>query len=156
MLHVCGRIWRRLLFWARRGQLGRELAEELEFHLQVKGAEESPQGMGNLTLAKEESRDMWGFVWIDDLLHDIRYALRIFSRNPGFACIAIFSLALGIAGNTAIFSIINALLIKPLPYREPSRLMRITELYPKAILQYFQQHSRIWTLPSSVRVQSLT
>ncbi len=142
VLHVFGRIWRRLLFWARRDQLGRELAEELEFHLHLKEAEGSREAMGNLTLAQEESRDMWGFAWIDHLFHDIRYALRIFRRNPGFACIAILSLALGIAGNTAIFSIINTLLIKPLPYYEPSRLLRITQLYPKAILEYFQQHSR--------------
>lgn len=142
MLHVWGRIWRRFSFWARRDQLGREPDEELELHLQLKEAEGSGQEMGNLTLAKEESRDMWGFGWIDNLVHDIRYALRLFGRNPGFSCIAILSLALGIAGNTAIFSIINTLLIKPLPYREPSRLMRITQLYPKAILEYFGQRSR--------------
>lgn len=142
MFHVWGRIWRRLLFWARRDRLGRELDEELELHLQLKRAEGSGQGIGNLTLAKEESRDMWGFAWIDHLVHDMRYALRIFRRNPGFSCIAILSLSLGIAGNTAIFSIINTLLIKPLPYHEPSRLMRITQLYPKAILEYFGQRSR--------------
>lgn len=85
---------------------------------------------------------MWGFVSIDNLLHDVRYALRMFRRNPAFSSIAILSLALGIAGNTAIFSIINTLLIKPLPFEEPSRLMRITQLYPKAILEYFQQHSK--------------
>ncbi len=130
------------MFWVRRDQLERELGEEMELHLRLKEAEGNGQGMGNLTLAKEESRDMWGFVWIDNLVHDLRYALRIFRRNPGFACIAIFSLALGIAGNTAIFSIINTLLIKPLPYHEPSRLMRITQLYPKAILAYFEQRSR--------------
>lgn len=142
MLQVCGRIGRRVWFWAQRGRLERELAEEMDFHVHLKQSEGSSQGMGNLTLSKEESRDMWGFVWIDNLLHDIRYALRIFGRNPGFASIAILSLALAIGGNTAIFSIINTLLIKPLPFHEPSRLMRITELYPKAILEYFQQRSR--------------
>ena len=142
MLHGLGRIGRRLLFWARRDQLARELGEELELHLQMKQVEGSGHEMGNLTLAKEESRDVWGFIWIDNLIHDIRYALRMFRRNPGFSCIAILSLALGIAGNTAIFSIINTLLVKPLPYHEPDRLMRITELYPKAILEYFEQRSR--------------
>ncbi len=154
MFYVLGRTWRRLSFWARRDQLSRELAEELELHVQLIKKTEREQGradtapdesrrdMGNLTLAKEESRDMWGFKSIDDLLHDIRYALRMFGRNPGFAGIAVLSLALGIAGNTAIFSIINTLLIKPLPFQEPSHLMRITGLYPKAILGYFQQRSR--------------
>ncbi len=85
---------------------------------------------------------MWGFVSIDSLLQDIRYSLRVIGRNPGFALIAILSLALGIAGNTAIFSIINTLLIRPLPFHEPSRLLRITELYPKAIFEQFQQRSK--------------
>jgi predicted permease len=66
----------------------------------------------------------------------------MFGRSPAFAGIAILSLALGIAGNTAIFSIIDALLIKPLPFHEPSRLMRITQLYPQAILEYFQRRSK--------------
>ncbi len=142
MLQAGGRIWRRLLFWARRDRLEQELAEELALHLDLKKQEGNGEGMGNLTLAREESRDMWGFVWIDHLLHDIRYALRMFRRNPGFATVAVLSLALGIAGNTAIFSIINSLLIKPLSYREPASLMRITQLYPKAILEYFGQRSR--------------
>ena len=142
MPQVLGRIGRRLLFWARREQLERELAEELEFHLWLKEADGRRQDMGNMTLAREESRDMWGFVWIDNLVQDISYALRVFRRNPGFASITIFSLALGIAGNTAIFSIINTLMIKPLPYYEPSRLLRITQLYPKAILDYFREHSK--------------
>lgn len=154
MFYALGRIWRRVRFWAARDTLSDELAEELELHLQLKeaaerrngrahiSAEESRREMGNLTLAKEESRDMWGFVSVDNVLHDVRYALRIFKRNPGFASIAILSLALGIAGNTAIFSITNTLLIKPLPFHEPSRLVRITQLYPKAILERFQQRSK--------------
>lgn len=141
MLFLLGRTWRRLRFWMRREQLSRDLAEEMEFHVDQKTGEDR-RGMGNMTLAKEESRDMWGFVSIDELLHDVRYALRVFRRNPGFAGIAILSLALGIAGNTAIFSIIDTLLIKPLPFPEPDRLVRITELYPKAILAYYQQRSR--------------
>lgn len=148
MFFELGRTWRRLAFWAQRERLTNELAEEIAAHVQLKQASErrAPEErlgeMGNLTLAKEESRDMWGFVSLESLLHDVRYALRVFRRNPGFASIAILSLALGIAGNTAIFSIINTLLIKPLPFEEPSRLMRITELYPKAILEYFQQRSK--------------
>jgi len=151
MFYVVGRTWRKILFWVRRDRLNQELAEELELHCYLKGKvdrearktpEETRREMGNLTLAKEESRDVWGFVSLDNLLRDIRYALRAFRRNPAFASIAIFSLALGIAGNTAIFSIIDTLLIKPLPFREPDRLVRITQLYPKALLEYFQQRSQ--------------
>jgi predicted permease len=142
MLYLLGRLGRRFSFWARRDQLSNELEEELQMHLQMKEAEGKRSEMGNLTLAKEESRDMWGFAAVDDLLRDARQAFRVFGRNPGFASIAIISLALGIAGTTAIFSLVNALLIRPLPLREPNRVVRITRLYPKALLEYLQQRSR--------------
>lgn len=87
MFYVWGRLWRRPLFRARRDRLSQELAEEIELHLSLKeyaeagGAarkttEQSRREMGNLTLAKEESREMWGFVSVDHLLRDVRYALR--------------------------------------------------------------------------------
>lgn len=153
MFLVVKRTWRRLSFWAQRDRLSQELDDELKAHLQLKnwheregGAEQNPERgrreMGNVTLAKEESRAMWGFVPVDHFLYDMRYALRVFRRNPAFAAIAILSLALGIAGNTAIFSIINTLLIKPLPFSQPDRLMRITDLYPKAIFERFGQRSK--------------
>lgn len=155
MLFTLRRAWRKLLFATRRHRLARELAEELELHSRLQQAAQLQQGrtaaaaavesrraMGNILLAKEESRDMWSFLSIEYLLQDICFALRVFRKNLGFSSIAILSLALGIAGNTAIFSIINALLIRPLPFREPSRLVRITQLYPKAILEYFRQHTR--------------
>ena len=94
MFYMVGRIWRRVSFWAGRDRLSKELAEELEHHLHLKetaarekgsaGAafDESRRAMGNLTLAKEESRDMWGFVSIDNLLRDIRYAASNFPAEP--------------------------------------------------------------------------
>jgi predicted permease len=143
------RKWRRLHFWIQRRRLEEELEQELAFHLESKrrgspGIEEHEirKEMGNLTLAKEASRDFWGFMSVESLLRDARYAIRTLRRSPLFTSVAILSLALGIAGNTAIFSILSALLIRPLPYHEPDRLMRITQLYPKAILSYFQDHSR--------------
>jgi predicted permease len=154
MFGVLGRIARRISFWMVRDKLSQELDEELRLHIQLKQAAEGEVGeasfavnrsrreMGNLTLAKEESRDMWGFTSVDHVLHDIRYAIRVLGRNPSFASITILSLALGIAGNTAIFSVINSLLIRPLPFHEPSRLMRITQVYPKALFERFQQHSK--------------
>ena len=132
-------LWRKFTFLWRRAQLERDLKEELELHAALA---QDRAVMGNMTLAQEESRDMWGFRAIEHLLQDVRYALRVFTKNLGFSSVAIISLALGIAGNTAIFSIVNALLIRPLPFHEPDRLVRITNLHPKALLEYFQQHSR--------------
>ncbi len=152
MFSFVGRTCRKLLFFARRKQLTRELAEEMDLHLQLKQSaalKQEPHSqvdhcrreMGNLTLA-EESRDMWGFVSIENVGRDIRYALRRLRRNRGFTAVAVLSLAIGIAGNTAIFSLINNLLIRPLPFREPDRLVRISGLAPKGLLEHYRQHSK--------------
>ncbi len=109
-----------------------------------------------MTLAKEQSRDMWGIRLMDDLVYDFRYALRSLSKNTKFAAVTILSLSLGIAGNTAIFTVINALLIKPLPLREPEKLVRITELYPKAISNIFSITQGPLKLPPSALVPSST
>lgn len=153
MVHFLGRNWRKLLHVFHRNRFERELEEEIDFHLRLKQADchglssaeahtEGRRAMGNVTLAKEESRDMWAFQFMEQMIHDVRYAFRVFRKNPGFTLVAVLSLALGIAGNTAIFTIINALLIRPLPYPQPSRLVRITGLHPKALLQRFQQQLR--------------
>jgi putative ABC transport system permease protein len=73
----------------------------------------------------------------DTTMNDIRYALRSFSRTPGFALIAILTVALGIAVNTAIFSIVNAALLEPLPYRDPARLVVVQERIPKISAKFF-------------------
>jgi putative ABC transport system permease protein len=147
------RPWRRIVFRWRRAELERELSEELDFHLSLKQNENGDGGliskqMGNITLAKEESRDMWSFLAVERLWQDVRYALRVFRRNPGFTAVAALSLALGIGGNAAVFSLVNTLLIRPLPYFEPHRLVRITEVYPKAAFVEFRQRSRTMDLAS--------
>ena len=84
VLHALGRLGRRLLFWARRKQLERELAEEIELHVRLKEVSGSRHQMGNLTLAKEESRDMWGFMWIDNLLARHRLCAARFQKKSRF------------------------------------------------------------------------
>jgi predicted permease len=133
------------VFRWRRAQLDHELAEELKFHLALKqqaAGELSHIQMGNMTIAAEECRDMWSFLRLERLLQDIRYAARMFRRTPGFTAIAVLSLAVGIGGNAAMFTLVNTLLVRPLPYRAPDRLVRITGIFPHAAVPFFQSKTR--------------
>ncbi|HET7215679.1 MAG TPA: ABC transporter permease [Terriglobia bacterium] len=119
----------------RRGQLERDLDEELQFHLAMHQQKLEEQGMppeearyaarrafGNPTQTKETSRDLWTFRFLETLAQDLRYGLRQLRRNPGFTVAAVLTLALGIGTNTAIFSLIDTILIKSLPVRKPEQL----------------------------------
>ena len=81
---------------------------------------------GNVTRVKEETREVWSFGWLEQLGQDIRYGLRMFVKSPGFAGPAIFILALGVGANTAVFSVVNAVLLRPLSYRNPDRILTLT------------------------------
>jgi putative ABC transport system permease protein len=130
--------WLKVKALAKRRRLERDLEEELQFHLAKRaeknrvlglGAEDARvaarRRFGNVTLVKEDSREMWTFTWIETLWQDVRYAARILAKSPGFAAVVIFSLALGIGANTAVFSAMNTLLLRALPYEHPETLATI-------------------------------
>lgn len=122
----------RLIDWFRRDSLDRQLAEELRFHRQqlerddASTAGESRRQLGNVTRVHEDARERWSIPTLDHVLQDTRYALRGLRRSPGFTATVVVTLALGIGANTAMFSVVDRLMFRPLAYlRDPGSVQRI-------------------------------
>jgi hypothetical protein len=121
-----GEFWRRLLFRLQERRMDRELQQEMQFHLEMKERENRDAGMaaqdaryaarrqfGNVVALSEHSREAWGWPAFESAVKDVKLALRALRRNPGFSALAVLTLALGIGANTAVYSVVQAVLLRP-------------------------------------------
>jgi hypothetical protein len=121
-----------------------ELSESIREYLDEKIADLMDRGMtreqaeqtarrefGNVTRIEERSREVWQWPTLESILADLRFALRQLVKSPGFTITAVLTLAMGVGGNTAVFSVVDAALLKPLPYRNADRLVMVAQELPK-------------------------
>lgn len=139
MMAVIARLWRRMQ-GLRQPPPESDVARELEAHVDLEAEELRDAGLGNddakqtarrrlgnSTLIREEIHEVWTITTLEQLVQDIRYAVRALRRNPGFTLVALLSLALGIGANTAIFTFVNAAFLKPLPYPDAERIVALEQ-----------------------------
>src|SRR6204780_1029520 len=133
------RLRRRLRYWLNHSERQRRLGEEMQFHIESMTQELAAQGMsepdaraaahrkfGNMTQKSEESHSTWIARWIGDLTQDLSHSFRGMRRDAGFTAFTILIAGLGIGASTTVFSVVNALLLRPLPFHDPARLVYMT------------------------------
>ena len=153
----------------RRGRMEADLNSELEFHLQMEAERLESGGLtredarsaalkrfGGVARVKETYRATGGIAAIESVFQDLRYAARSLRKQPGFTTVAVLTLALGIGANTAIYTVLDATMLRPLPFRDPQRLMRISLAYPpRPSLDPVSQQDGVWSYPKYEVFQKL-
>jgi len=153
------KILRRLRYLLRQRQQERELAEEIEFHRRMSG---DPRAMGNITRAREEARAVWIWPWLQSVWQDAGYAIRNLRRQPGLALLALAALGFAIGINTSLFTVYNAVAIRPWPVKDPERVVKIFSTDPRhearmfggigiAESRYFASQSRAFSGVAATR-----
>lgn len=154
---------RRLRYLLNRRRFDQELADDLEFHREM-SASHGNGNLGNTLHLREEARDAWGWVWIDRLSQDLRYAARTLRKAPRLYTGAVLMLAIGIGVNVAVFGFFNLMVLRPINVRDPSTLLRfhrrgVTQYafavpYPEAA--FFREHSRTLSAVIGVNTTSVS
>ncbi len=164
MIGFC-EIGRRLWTFIHRNQFDSDLQEEMRLHRELREQEGIERGLspkearyavqrrfGNELLLREKSRDIWGWIWLENLIQDVRHGMRVLVKNPCFTAVAVITLALGIGANTAIFTLLHGLLLRSLPVAQPSRLARIS-LKASIPHQGVRDIGLIWQMTQQLRRQ---
>src|SRR5579862_672088 len=138
MMSWPGEMARRIRMLFQRDRFDAELEEEMQFHLELRRQQQIEAGVsaesarsaarrqfGNEAAIKEKSHMSWGWNWLETLLQDVVYGVRSMLRSPALVAVALLSLALGIGANTAIFSLLDAVMLRSLPVKQPSQLVML-------------------------------
>ncbi len=138
-----------------RGNRQQQLEQEIGSHLEMAKRDRLARGesaqhaasaarreFGNVSLVQHVTRDQWGLDWIEEFVQDVRYAARMMWRNLGVTLVAVLTLVLGIGANTAIFSLVDGVLLRPLPLPQADRLVALTTYYPKGAFAVMRNQSR--------------